>query len=63
MGRRATFYDEQFRDEEWDSNDPGTFTRDLVFVGMPFTHERAPSVYAAIKEEIQQAEPKLRTSG
>jgi hypothetical protein len=51
MGRRTTFYDEQFRGDEWNANDPGEFERDLVFVGMPFAHEDMLEVYPAIKAE------------
>lgn len=37
MGREHTFFDEEFRGANYDPNDDGTFTRNLVFVAMAFT--------------------------
>ena len=51
MGRDHTFFDEQFRGSNYDPNDDGTFTRNLVFVAMAFTGNEMDDVYKAIKDE------------
>ena len=49
--RQSTFYDEQFRENDWDPNDQGDFERDLVFVAMSFVGQEMDDVYSAIKDE------------
>ena len=51
MGRRTTFYDQQFRSGEWDPGDSGEFESNLVFVGMPFEGADMLEAYNAIKDE------------
>jgi hypothetical protein len=51
MGRKTTFYDEQFHGSDWDPDDPGEFEPNLVFVGMSFVGQEMADVYSAIKDE------------
>ncbi len=51
MGRKTTFYDEQFRGTEWDPDDQGEFEPNLLFIVMSFKEEGADDVYLAIKDE------------
>lgn len=54
MGRDHTFFDKEFRGSNYDPNDDGTFTRNLVFVAMAFTGEEMDNVYKAIKDECSK---------
>ena len=49
MGRKHTYYDEQFSRQDYDSTDAGDFERGLIFVAMPFDDEMK-EVYLAIKD-------------
>jgi hypothetical protein len=51
MGRKSTFYDQQFRGSDWDPDDPGDFQPNLVFVAMSFSGQEMDDVYSAIKDE------------
>lgn len=51
MGRKSTFYDQQFRGNDWDPEDPGEFEHGLVFVAMSFSGQEMDDVYSAIKDE------------
>ena len=50
MGRESSYMDEAFRGPKYDPDDQGTFTRNLVFVIMPFSDDME-SVYQAIQDE------------
>jgi len=51
MGRKSTFYDQQFRGSDWDPDDPGDFQPNLVFVVMSFAGQEMDEVCSAIKDE------------
>jgi hypothetical protein len=51
MTRRSTFYDQQFRDSDWDPDDTGDFQPGLVFVAMSFSGQEMDDVYSAIRDE------------
>jgi hypothetical protein len=54
MGRRHSFMDREFNRPYYDPDDSGEFTKDLVFVAMPFIDEQMVGVYSAIKEECSK---------
>jgi len=54
MGRKSTFFDQQFRGDDWDPDDPGDFEHGLVFVAMSFTGQEMNDVYSAIKDECKK---------
>lgn len=54
MGRKSTFYDQQFRADDWDPEDPGEFEQGLVFVAMSFSGQEMDDVYSAIKDECKK---------
>jgi hypothetical protein len=54
MGRDSTFYDQQFRGNDWDPDDPGDFEKNLVFVAMSFKGQEMDDVYSAIKDECRK---------
>jgi len=51
MGRKSTFYDQQFKGDDWDPDDPGDFEKNLVFVAMSFAGQEMDDAYSAIKDE------------
>lgn len=51
MGRKSTFYDQQFREDDWDPDDQGDFEHGLVFVAMSFSGKEMDDAYSAIKDE------------
>lgn len=51
MGRKHTFMDREFGRADYDPDDHGEFTPNLVFVIMPFYGRDSADVYAAIKDE------------
>ena len=51
MGRKSTFYDQQFKGDDWDPDDSGDFEHGLVFVAMSFAGQEMDDVYSAIKDE------------
>jgi len=54
MGRKSTFYDEQFRGADWNPDDPGDFEPNLVFVCMSFSGQETDDVYSAIRDECNK---------
>jgi hypothetical protein len=50
MGRKHTFHDKEFRRVDYDPDDAGDFTPDLVFVIMPFAGDDVAAAYLAIRE-------------
>ena len=53
MTRKASGWDREFRNNEYDEDDHGTFTPNLVFVAMAFAPEM-DEVYTAIKDECKK---------
>ncbi|HHE31924.1 MAG TPA: hypothetical protein ENL07_04690 [Chlorobaculum parvum] len=51
MGRKSTFYDQQFRDDDWNPDDPGEYEHGLVFLAMSFVGQEMDDIYSAIKSE------------
>jgi hypothetical protein len=54
MGRKSTFYDQQFQEDDWNPDDPGDFERGLVFVAMSFAGQEMDDIYSAIKDECKK---------
>ncbi|HLC17162.1 MAG TPA: hypothetical protein VJL89_13140 [Thermodesulfovibrionia bacterium] len=54
MGRKSTFYDQQFNAPDRDSDDPGDFELNLVFIAMSFEGKEMDDVYSAIKDECMK---------
>jgi hypothetical protein len=54
MGRKSTFYDEQFKEDDWELNDQGDFEPNLVFIIMSFVGEGMDEVYSAIQDECKK---------
>ena len=54
MTRKSTFYDQQFREDDWDPDDPGDFEENLVFIGMSFVGLGTDDVYTSIKDECRK---------
>ena len=54
MGRKQTYYDEQFGRQDHDPSDDGTFVKNLVFVGMSFSGKEMDDTYKAIKDECSK---------
>ena len=54
MGRDSTFYDQQFKEDDWDPEDQGDFEPNLVFVGMPFDGKGMGNTYDVIKGECEK---------
>src|SRR4051794_3127454 len=50
MGRDHTFWDSEFENNKFDKSDLGDYTRNIVFIAMPFT-ETMQDVFYTIKEE------------
>ncbi|OGO38199.1 MAG: hypothetical protein A2W35_08775 [Chloroflexi bacterium RBG_16_57_11] len=51
MGRKSTFYDQQFRGSDWNPDHAGDFQPYLVFIAMSFSGQEMNEVYSAIKDE------------
>lgn len=54
MGRKQTFYDEQFGRPNHDPYDNGIFTRNLVFIGMSISGQDMEESYKVIKDECDK---------
>ena len=54
MTRNSTFYDQQFKDDDWNPDDQGEFDSGLVFVAMSFSGQEMNDVYSAIKDECKK---------
>ena len=46
--------DREFGGEDYDPTDPGTFSRDLVFVMMSFHSDDSRDIFAAVQEECSR---------
>ena|SRR5205085_1673746 len=46
--------DREFRGRDYDPDDEGEFTRNLVFVVMPFTGQDMTDIYATIRDECSR---------
>jgi hypothetical protein len=57
MGRESTFYDQQFRGNNWNPDDLGDFKENLVFIVMSFTGD---DVYSAIRDECTKLKLKAK---
>ena len=58
MTRNASGWDREFRNDQYDEDDMGTFEPNLVFVAMAFAPEM-DEIYSAIKDECKKQ--RLRT--
>lgn len=54
MGRKHTFMDREFNRDDYNPDDQGDFTLNLVFVAMSFLDEGSSEVYSAIKDECSK---------
>jgi len=50
MGRKSTFYDQQFRGDNWDPDDQGDFERGLVFVAMSLAGQEMDDVFVESRD-------------